>query len=503
MYNKKKFLILFLFFFWGSAYILNNSVWMNKKENSNLVRFSAIDYKNITIISDDLTYWNNHISVTPSIAVDTNGSIHIVWVDGTEGSWDSLPIMYASNDGTGWTNATVISGNMPGGDSNPSIAVDINNIVHVVWNNFSMVNWGSDFEIMYAYKNGTQWSNVSIISDDISQWNNGMSIDPSIAIDKNGKIHVVWDDGTNGAWGADIEIMYASNDGTGWSKATVISDGFNGIYWNNETSASPSIAVDSDGVIHVVWGDGTDGWWGSDAEIMYVSNSGTGWSNATVISDGFNGIYWNNETSQSPSIAVDSDGVIHVVWWDGTDGWWGSDYEIMYVSNSGTGWSNATIISDDITCWNDKYSGKPSIAVDINKTIHIVWEDTTRGIWSNSDWDFEIMYRSYNGTDWTNIAIVSDDEGGWNEGASESPCIAVDYSGKIHIAWEDNTYGAWSAWNLESEIMYRSSIGFFPKYYKLVKTISFGNIYIFSMIIGFGYILIKLVRKNNKYLQKK
>jgi hypothetical protein len=57
----------------------------------------------------------------------------------------------------------------------------------------------------------------------------------------------------------------------------------------------------------------------------------TGWSNATVISDGYNGVYWNDGSSYDPTIAIGTNQV-HIVWSDGTDGVWGTDKEIMYVN---------------------------------------------------------------------------------------------------------------------------------------------------------------------------
>ncbi|MHA1299099.1 MAG: hypothetical protein ACTSO9_06600 [Candidatus Helarchaeota archaeon] len=111
-----------------------------------------------------------------------------------------------------------------------------------------------------------------------------------------------------------------------WSKATVISD--SRPPWNNDNSYNPSMAIDNNGVIHVVWYDETAGAWGTDYEIMYISYTASGWSNATVISDDSTG--WNTGDSYYPSIAVDNNGIIHVAWTDNTAGSWGSDREIMY-----------------------------------------------------------------------------------------------------------------------------------------------------------------------------
>ena len=48
------------------------------------------------------------------------------------------------------------------------------------------------------------------------------------------------------------------------------------------------------------------------------------WSNATVISDGYNGVYWNDGINQDAAIAV-STNQVHVVWE-------GIDYEIMHTN---------------------------------------------------------------------------------------------------------------------------------------------------------------------------
>ncbi|TKJ21769.1 MAG: hypothetical protein CEE43_08755 [Promethearchaeota archaeon Loki_b32] len=279
----------------------------------------------------------------------------------------------------------------------PSIAIDNSENLHVVWHDYTDGPWGTDSEIMYVnYSSSAGWSNATVISDGFEgvYWNDGNSYYPSIAIDNNGNVHVVWEDLTVGPWGIDTEIMYVNySSSAGWSNATVISDGFGGVYWNDGNSERPSIAVDNNGNVHVVWYDYTDGPWGIDTEIMYVNySSSAGWSNATVISDGFGGVYWNDGWSECPSIAIDNSGNVHVVWYDYTDGPWGTDSEIMYVNySSSAGWSNATVISDGFggVYWNDGYSGYPSIAVDSLGNVHVVWDDDTAGPWGT---DYEIMY---------------------------------------------------------------------------------------------------------------
>ncbi|NVM01294.1 MAG: hypothetical protein HWN67_03095 [Candidatus Helarchaeota archaeon] len=193
-------------------------------------------------------------------------------------------------------------------------------------------------------------------------------------------MHVVWQDFTVGAWGIDDEIMYANyTAAAGWSNATVISD----IYgWNNGGSRYPSVAADDTGNVHVVWHDDTDGEWGTDWEIMYANLTAMGWSNATVISD----IYgWNDGISEEPSIAADGSGNVHVVWHDGTDGEWGTDFEIMYgiITEKPTSNQPADIITT-ISNWAISWqlydeSGKGQYRVWVNDTNdnYYIWQDWT------------------------------------------------------------------------------------------------------------------------------
>ncbi len=456
--------------------ILNNSMYpiciSSLSENFDDFKINTLNWSNATVISDGYngTYWNNDYSTSPAIAVDDNGTIHVVWSDSTNGRWGSdTEIMYANYTiAIGWSNATVISDGYNGTywnndySTSPVIAVDNNGTIYVVWADETNGTWGIDQEIMYvSYIKGMGWSNATVISDGYNRtyWNSDYSRYPQIAVDKEGTVHVVWEDWTDGRWGFDDEIMYVNYTAKmGWSNATVISDGYKGIYWNNGYSNTPSIDTDNNGGLHVVWYDTTNGLWGSDFEIMYANyTAGSGWSNATVISDGYNGIYWNTGDSYYPEVAVENRGTIHVVWRDTTPGPWGGpfpDYEIMYVNYTATtGWSNATVISDGYngTYWNNDTSEAPSIAVDSAGIVHVVWYDYTNGKWGT---DIEIMYTRYTpGLGWSNATVISDGYNGvyWNTGASRSPSIAAENNGAVHVVWWDTTIGEWGN---DWEIMY-------------------------------------------------
>ncbi len=418
-------------------------------------------WKSATVISDgykEFWGWNSGTSCCSSVAADSNGIIHVVWQDNTNGSWGTdSEIMYVNYTmTTGWSNVTIISDDYLGWNDKascePSITTDKFGNVHVVWHDETVGAWGTDVEIMYANYTAEGWSNATVISDDYTGWNDGNSYHSSIAVDDNGNIHVTWDDWTIGEWGSDIEIMYANYTAAeGWSNATVISDGYGGVWgWNTGESSDPSIAIDNNGNIHVVWQDETNGQWGIDQEIMYVNYTAKGWSNVTVISDGYGGIWdWNDAYSNFSRIITDVDGNLHVVWQDDTNGEWGTDTEIMYANYTSMGWSNVSCISD-IYGWNNNESNYPSIAADNDDNIHVVWQDWTTGEWGT---DWEIMYINYTTAGWSNATCISDFIG-WNDGDSKNPCIITDENGNIHVVWDDDTNGEWGS---DWEIIYIES----------------------------------------------
>lgn len=413
------------------------------KENKNLI-LNTNKWSEVSIISDDATGWNDGLSERASIAVDNNGDVHVVWYDDTNGEWGSdTEIMYARLTATGWSNATVISDDTTGWNKgfsyDPSIAIDDYGNIHVVWWDGTVGEWGGgsgDSEIMYTNCCNGIWSNATVISDNTG-WNDGVSEEPDIAVDDDGNLHVVWQDNTISLneWGFDKEIMYSRRTASGWSNATVISD--DSTRWNGGASNSPSIAVDCYGIVHVVWEDDTNGEWGSDREIMYSQRTAAGWSNATVISD--DKTLWNNGNSDNPGIAVDKNGDVHVVWYDATDGEWGSDSEIMYSRSSALGWSTI-VLSDDLSLWNNGDSYYPNIAIDNDGNVHVVWHDATDGEWGI---DWEIMYIKSSADGWSNATVISDDNTGWNNDTSYYPDVATDSDGNVYVVWNDETNGDW------------------------------------------------------------
>jgi BNR repeat-like domain len=82
----------------------------------------------------------------------------------------------------------------------------------------------------------------------------------------------------------------------------------------------------------------------------------------------------------------------------------------------------------------------PTIAVDFSGHIHLFWEDDTPG-------NLEIYYKTSadGGGTWSTSRRLT-----WTSGASEKPAVAVDSFNNIHVVWHDDTPG-------NDEIYYKKS----------------------------------------------
>jgi len=438
------------------------------------------DFRNWSCLSDpppSLFMTNNDTSWMARIAIDSRDYLHVVWSDDSNNpGWGiDAEILYSYFNSVSWSTPIAISdfGDPTDGKSEqPSIAIDSQDNLHIVWSDNTASprvpeNPEGVYEILYRTYNvllGT-WGAITCISDNLSLWNNGNSRIPFIAIDTNDDLHVVWEDSVKGPkapWSlGESEILYTNRIGSVWGNVRPISD--NASNYNPFNSQFPSIATDGSNNIHVVW---EDYFLGPDREIFYCkSTPGVGFGVPLGLSGvGVNS--WNNDDSRFPIIAVNPNtDSLHVVWQDDTNGTWGSDTEIFYsTSATGATWSNATALSGvGVNSWNNDGSYGPWITVDNLSRIHVVWHDDTD---SPSEWgtDREIFYsNSTNGAIWLNATCISEDPD-WtympNIGQfweSEEPCIAYDSTNFVHVVWWDDCFGPWSPPFNDRDVFYTSN----------------------------------------------
>jgi hypothetical protein len=235
---------------------------------------------------------------------------------------------------------------------------------------------------------------------------------PDMAIDANGITHIVWADETPNGRGYDI--FYNRYDGTSWG---------NDIRITQETDPDPSakyprLAIDSSNNIHIVWIDSRSG----SYEIYYAKLDNLGnilVSPQLLTTADEQKEYWVD-------IAVDSRDRLHLVWQHKNESI--NNYEIHYMVLA----NNGVITIHDRILYSDNYANAemPKIAIDSGDCPHIVY---TRSAYQYST--DEIFYTKL---DCDGNILVQEKEISLHDGYdSYYPNVAVDSGGYIHIVWRD------------------------------------------------------------------
>ena len=310
-------------------------------------------------------------SYRASLAIGMNDTVHIAWKDKTDynGSGDDWDVFYRYKPINGsWSLIEVVSTENTSECSCLSLTVDYNDTVHIVWAaKTDDINSLVD-KIYYRCKtrNGI-WGKVSCVSNE--------SIHdctcPSIGVDNKGIVYVAWPDRTNyNNSGDDYDIFYKYKAENGyWSALEVVSAE------STSQSLAASIDIDRKDTIHVIWNDRTDfNDSGKDYDIVYKFKTKDGiWSDTEIISKE------SKSNCKWPSLTVDSKNKVHVAWADQTNYQnSGTDYDIFYKSKTENGhWSALEVVSAEST----SDSNWPSFDIDSNGIVHMSWWDDTNGNW--------------------------------------------------------------------------------------------------------------------------
>jgi len=340
--------------------------------------------------------WNSGESNNPSIAVDYNGHVHVVWMDNLKGNFE-IYYKKSTNDGATWGRLKRITYNS-GVSRCPLIAIDTSNNIHILWQDDTPGN----FEIFYkkSTTGGATWSLVKRLT-----YNSGLSINPDMAIDSNYNVYLIWQDDFLG--NPEIFLKSSTNAGITWGAIRRIT-------YNYGTTEAPAIAVDTQDNIHIGWNYSVLG----NNEIYYKrsTNYGAAWT-------AFSRITYNGGSSQGLDIAADSKGDVHLTWQDNSPG----NFEVLFRKSLDNGSTWGTL---DRFTWNPGSSTSPAIAMDTWGNISVIWEDLTPG-------NYEIFYNDSgdSGATWKGLKRVT-----YNTGQSLAPAVFL-YNGEIHVVWADNTFG--------------------------------------------------------------
>jgi len=294
-----------------------------------------------------------------------------------------------------WTTPVNIS-NTTGHSRFASLAVDRYGHIHVVWED----DTSGKNEVLYCFSDGEAWYPPINVSNDPTD-----SEASDITVDAFGQLHVAWIDYQSG------EIYWTFYDGTSWASPVNISN-------NPGHSTCPSLAADDSGRVFISWHDIRE-----QSDIYFSIYDGTSWSPLqNVTNDPLDSAY--------PDIAVDSKGYVHLVWMDY------ADFDIHYSEYDGDAWTSPVNISNLVG-----QSCGPKIALDSQDHPHVVWEEREHG--------YEVYYTHFDGEDWTVPYKLSN---------GFRPALALDSKDNGHVVWGGAgneiyyTFGDDTSWSVPIDI---------------------------------------------------
>jgi len=280
----------------------------------------------------------NVVGMYSSLAIDSNDSLHVTYLDATYANLE-----YMTYDGSSWsTPATLDSTDSVG--QYTSLAIDSNDNLHVTYYDYTNLN------LEYMTHDGSSWSTpVSLDST------GDVGLHSSLAIDSNDNLHVTYLDSTNG------NLEYMTYDGSSWSTPVSLDS-------TDVVGSYSSLAIDSNDNLHVTYYDNTNG------NLEYMTYDGSSWSTPVSLdSTGYVG--------QMSSLAIDSNDNLHVTYLDSPNA------NLEYMSYNGSSWS--TPVSLDST---DIIGFDSSLAIDSNDNLHVTYRDATNG---------NLEYMTYDGSSWS------------------------------------------------------------------------------------------------------
>ncbi|UCG69991.1 MAG: exo-alpha-sialidase [Thermoplasmata archaeon] len=159
------------------------------------------------------------------IAVDKNNKIHVVWSDNRTGG-NNYFIYYANSTNGGISfNPNVKVSDSVAPATEPSVAVNDNTNIYVVWTDYRNISTkGSDIYFAKSTDGGISFSPNKRVNDDLG---NTEQLDVSIAVN-NGIIGIVWDDWRSGE---NIYFTNSTDEGENFSPNKKVNDDVPGSHW--------------------------------------------------------------------------------------------------------------------------------------------------------------------------------------------------------------------------------------------------------------------------------
>ncbi|MCE5229456.1 glycoside hydrolase [bacterium] len=391
--------------------------------------------------------------VSPSFAFAPDGVLHAVWASnyngiGAPAHGTDLDIFHATLGAYGWSAPDLVNGNGTNdsqSDLDPELAIDDSGRLHVVWASQANIGGltGDDMDVFYTTNSGAGWTAPELVNKTgLTDPPDMCDYWPHVAV-YGSKVHVVWTTTPKPATAANGDISYAQRSASGWGAVETIDKAYAAMH---STEKNPSLALDRFGVPHVAWqSDANYNGAGIDRDIHYSNRSSGSWSNPKFVNH-----YATSDGAydELPTLAFTPDGVLHCVWasWIDLQGS-GNDEDLFHASYSGGAWSQAQPLLSDMTSDNG-YDMSPYMVGDKAGGLHVVWRSVdTAVISAGTDGDIRyVNIRPPLKFPSSAVPILANATGYADSITDYDPRVVVDKYGRAHFTWyTQETLGGTSA----------------------------------------------------------
>ncbi|UCD91602.1 MAG: Ig-like domain-containing protein [Methanobacteriota archaeon] len=238
--------------------------------------------------------------------VGHNGVVYVVWDDGRAGVGSHQIYFSKSTDGYVFDSNVMVS-DSGSEETAPSMAIDpASGIIYVAWSSQEKM-----IRLARSLDNGDSFESSVLVSDSLINHRKG----PEVAVDSTGKVYLVWSDGRSGTLPSsdeddfDIYIANSTDNGQTFGTNVPVNDVIEDV-----VQEDPSLSIDGNDVVYVVW---VDERLGTPRIYSAKSSDGSNFGPNIMVNDPYYHRESPQITHHEPSIAVNQSGSpIFVVWTD-------------------------------------------------------------------------------------------------------------------------------------------------------------------------------------------
>jgi hypothetical protein len=322
-----------------------------------------------------------------SLVCDEGGNLHVAWEQAVQtGGWR---IFYAVRPASGAWSLPREVGDSSLASYQPALAVESSaRTPYIVFR----ATYATSDEIVIARDSAGGWERTRLTTNNTSEYN------PTIAADRNGKVHVAWigRDALNN-W----KMFYSENITGNWRTQLLAASELGDF----GSGAAPFVAVTSTGVAHIFYRGGNY----PAYRIHHASIAQPGdttWTYETISTP--------NGADYTSRVVVDESGTLHLLA-TGNDGF-GYPPHVYYLKKPSSGtWSAPELANTGGT------GSGGSLIIDRFGKGHITWDEVSGNIITGN-----LYYASNRNGTWSSMPVQLD-------GSTFNGVLAVDATGRGHI----------------------------------------------------------------------